>query len=194
MIKKFTEFKNSPSDNLKYHGNRKGDFPPNNRRFAGSIFLTSNLEFAKNFAGFDERDKFPEGSVWEILLKDNLKICDPSDSDTMIKLDLKSIIQKMIDENYVDPISGIKFNRVGRGFKGFNPEKNIEFDIEDEIESVHFYLWRIRNGSWRIIECSPIIDQIKLKKYDGFKVVERGNINMGIFDENSILKYKKIKI
>ena len=41
-----------------YHGNRKGDFPPEKRRFAGSIFLTNNLEFAKNFAGLDEREEF----------------------------------------------------------------------------------------------------------------------------------------
>jgi hypothetical protein len=50
-----------------YHGNRKGDFPPKRKRFAGAIFLTGNLEFAKNFAGFDEREQFTNGAVWEVI-------------------------------------------------------------------------------------------------------------------------------
>ena len=57
-----------------YHGNRKGDFPPEKKRFAGAIFLTSNLEFAKDFAGFNEKDEFPNGAVWEVELKEKVNL------------------------------------------------------------------------------------------------------------------------
>jgi hypothetical protein len=52
-LKTYQIFESITSENL-YHGNRKGNFPPKRKRFAGSIFLTSSLNFANNFAGFDE--------------------------------------------------------------------------------------------------------------------------------------------
>ena len=61
-----------------YHGNRKGDFPPEKKRF-GAIFLTANLNFAKNFAGYDERDIFPNGAVFEVELKPGIRIIDMMD-------------------------------------------------------------------------------------------------------------------
>ena len=175
-----------------YHGNRKGDFPPKRKRFAGAIFLTSNIEFAKDFAGFDERESFPDGAVWEIKLKPGIKICDPTTTDSIKKLDLKAVIQKMIDDKYVDAVNGTKFNQVGKGFKGYDLETGKEFDIEDESQSVYFYLWRIKNGAWRIIECEPIISAIKSKGFDGFEVTERGAKNVAIFNESGIEDYKKI--
>ena len=182
----------SVTDKL-YHGNRKGDFPPEKKRFAGSIFLTSDLEFAKNFAGFDEREQFPDGAVWEIKLKSNLKICDPMKLETMKELNLKSILQKMIEDEYVDSANGKKFkaNR-GKGFKGYDYDTDKEFDLEDTSQSVYNYLWLIKNGSWQIIECEPIISEIKSKKYDGFEVTEKGSKNVAIFNESSIDKFEKI--
>lgn len=180
-------------DKILYHGNRKGDFPPKIKRFAGAIFLTSNLEFAKNFAGFDERDEFPDGSVWEVILKKNLKICDVMSIETMIELNLKSIVQKMIDDGYEDPANGKKFksNR-GKGFKGYDYDADKEFDLEDTSQSVYNYLWLIKNGAWQIIECVPIVNAIKSKKYDGFEVTEKGSKNVAIFDENNIDRFEKI--
>jgi len=190
-LKPFKLFE-SISDKL-YHGNRKGDFPPEKRRFAGSIFLTSILEFAKNFAGFDEREEFPNGSVWQVNLNSNLKICNPMIPKMMKELNLKSILQKMIDDEFEDPTNGKKFksNR-GKDYKGYDYETDKEFDLEDTTESVFNYLWLIKNGSWQIIECEPIISEIKLRGYDGFEVVERGIRNVAIFDEKSISNYKKI--
>lgn len=173
-----------------YHGNRKGDFPPEKRRFANSIFLTSNLEFAKDFAGFDDSEEFPNGSVWEVTLKDNLNLCNPMEPEIMKKLDLKSIIQKMMEEDYVDTVNGTKFKKVSN-LKGYDPETNEEFDVDSPDKSVYHYLWRIKNGAWRIIECEPIIDKIS-QKYDGFFVSERGSKNVAIFDEKSIKNFKKI--
>lgn len=173
-----------------YHGNRKGDFPPEKRRFANSIFLTSNLEFAKDFAGFDDREEFPNGSVWEVTLKDNLNLCNPMDPKIMTKLDLKSTLQNMIDKNYVDSINGTKFTKVS-GLKGYDPDTDKEFDLASPDKSVYHYLWRIKNGAWRIIECEPIINKIS-QKYDGFFVSERGSKNVAIFNERSIKNFKKI--
>ena len=112
----------SASEKL-YHGNRKGDFPPSKKRFADAIFLTSSLDFAKDFAGFNDGDEFPDGAVWEVELKEPLNLCNPMETETMIELNLKEVIQKMIDDKYVDEASGTKFNEVGgSGFKGYDPE------------------------------------------------------------------------
>ena len=177
-----------------YHGNRKGDFPPEKRRFAGAIFLTGDLNFAKDFAGFNDGDDFPEGTVWEVKLKPNLKIFDPTQIKIMKELDLKSVLQKMIDDEYEDPVNGKKFksNR-GSGFKGFDYDSEREFDLEDTSQSVYNYLWLIKNGVWQIIECEPIIKAIKDKKYDGFEVTEKGKKNVAIFDESSIERFDKIQ-
>lgn len=178
------------SSNIYYHGNRKGDFPPKNRRYAGAIFLTSSLNFAKNFA---DKEEFPNGKVWEVKLKDGLKISDPTNPNDMKELDLKRTIQDMIDVNYVDPVNGTKFNKVSnKDFIGYDYETDNEFNIKDDSDSVYFYLWRIKNGAWRIIETEPIISKIKDSGYDGFKVNEMGETNVGIFSENSIDSFKEI--
>jgi hypothetical protein len=193
-IKSFFLFESLNITGPLYHGNRKGDFPPKRKRFANSIFLTSDIGFAKNFAGFDEREEFPEGAVWEVQLRNNLNLCNPTDEDTMKELDLKSVIQKMIDENYVDSTNGKKFtgNR-GKGFKGFDYDKGEEFDLEDTSQAVYNYLWLIKNGVWQIIECEPIIEKIRDFGYGGFVVEERGAKNIAIFKEDSILDFKKLE-
>ena len=190
-IKTFGQLFESISEKL-YHGNRKGNFPPKRKRFAGAIFLTDNLEFAKNFAGFDEREVFPDGEVWEIEHVPGLRICSPTETETMKELDLKSVIQKMVDGSYVDPANGKKFDPRGKGFKGFDPETGEEFDLEDPSQSVYNYLWLVKNGAWQIIECEPIVLAIKNKGYNGFEVVERGVKNLAIFDESSIKGFTKI--
>ena len=175
-----------------YHGNRKGDFPPKRKRFAGSIFLTTNLEFAKDFAGMNDGDEFPNGAVWGVELKPGLKICNPMDRKDMIELDLTTVIQKMIDDKYVDPVNGTKIIEVSKGFKGYDPKTDKEFDITENTQSVYFYLWRIKNGAWRIIETEPVINQIKEKGFDGFVVTEKGSENVAIFSEDSIGVFKKL--
>jgi hypothetical protein len=190
-LKTYQIFESITSEKL-YHGNRKGDFPPEKKRFAGAIFLTSNLDFAKNFASLDEKENFPNASVFEVKLKSNIKLCNPMLSETMKELDLVTVIQKMIDSNYIDEINGTKFIKVANGTKGYNPDKDEDFDITEKEQSVYHYLWRVKNGAWRIVECDPIINQIKSKKYDGFYVVERGSKNVAIFNESSIEKFNKI--
>lgn len=190
-LKTYKLFESVTGEKL-YHGNRKGDFPPEKKRFAGAIFLTSNLDFAKNFAGFDEKEEFPNGSVFEVKLKSDIKLCNPMNRQTMIELDLTSVIQSMIDENYVDKVNGTKFIKIGKGFKGYKPETDEDFDINSQDESLYHYLWRVKNGAWRVVECEPIIKQIKTKGYDGFFVIERGSKNVAIFDEKSIEKFEKI--
>ena len=190
-LKTYQLFESITSEKL-YHGNRKGDFPPEKKRFAGAIFLTSNLDFAKNFASLDEKDEFPNASVFEVKLKSNIKLCNPMDNETMKELDLIKVIQKMIDSNYIDEVNGTKFIKVGNGVKGYNPDTDEEFDITEKEQSVYHYLWRVKNGAWRVVECEPIINQIKAKGYDGFYVVERGSKNVAIFDESSIEKFDKI--
>ena len=176
-----------------YHGNRKGDFPPKQRRFAGAIFLTSNLNFANLFAGSDEPEKYPNRGVWEVRLKPGLKIFDAQDNNMVRNIDLKSIIQELIDSKYVDPVNETKFKEVdGEGFIGYDSDTDTEFKIQNKSQSVYWYLWRVKHGAWRIIECEPIIAAIKSKSYDGFEITERGSKNVAVFDVNSIQGYEKI--
>ncbi len=184
---------NNNSDKL-YHGNRKGDFPPEKKRFAGAIFLTSNIDFARNFAGYAERDQFPDGAVFEVTLKPGLKLCNPMEPKIMVELGLEDLIKKMVDQGYVDPTSGTKFNKItGKGFKGFDPTTGEEFDIDGPYQSANHYLWRVKNGAWRVIECEPVVKRIREKGYDGFSVMERGSRNVAIFDDSSIQSFRKIK-
>lgn len=196
-LKTYQLFENITSEKL-YHGNRKGDFPPEKKRFAGAIFLTSSLNFAKSFAAEDqdEREEFPDGGVWEVKLKPNLKICEPSQIETMKELDLKSILQKMIDDEYVDPVNGKKFKSYIGGnikdYKGFDYDTKKEFDLEDTSQTVYNYLWQIKYGNWRIIECQPIVKAIKDRQYDGYEVTESGFKNVAIFKDSSIENFNKI--
>ena len=140
-LKTYKIFESILSEKL-YHGNRKGDFPPQIKRFAGAIFLTTNIDFAKNFASLDEKEEYPDASVFEVKLKSDIKLCNPMDSEVMKELNLVEV----------------------------------------------------KNGAWRVVECEPIINQIKSKKYDGFYVIERGSKNVAIFDESSIEKFNKISV
>ena len=192
-LKTYKIFESILSEKL-YHGNRKGDFPPQIKRFAGAIFLTTNIDFAKNFASLDEKEEYPDASVFEVKLKSDIKLCNPMDSEVMKELNLVEVIQKMIDSNYIGSVNGTKFIKVSNGMRGYNPDKDEEFDITNQEESIYHYLWRVKNGAWRVVECEPIINQIKSKKYDGFYVIERGSKNVAIFDESSIEKFNKISV
>ena len=177
-----------------YHGNRKGDFPPEKRRF-GAIFLTSDLNFAKNFAGYGERDIFPNGAVFEVELKPGIRIMDMMDTESWEKIGIEKILLDMIDDRYVDPINGSKFLPVsGSGLLGYDPKTGNEFQIQNEKDSIYHYLWRVKHGAWRIIECAPISDKIEELGYDGYYVVERSSKNVAIFKEDSIMNFKKLEI
>ena len=111
----------------------------------------------------------------------------------MKELDLKSILQKMIDSEYEDPTNCKKFKSDrGKGFTGFDYDTEKEFDLEDTSQCVYNYLWLIKNGNWEIIECDPIIKAIKDKGYNGFEVTEKGVKNVAIFDESSIENFNKV--
>ncbi len=101
----------------------------------------------------------------------------------------------MIDENYVDQQTNAKFFKLTNpngDFKGYDYMTGKEFPITETSQSVYFYIWRIKNGGWSIIESAPVINRIKELGYDGFYVVERGQKNLGLFDERNITSYKKI--
>jgi len=177
-----------------YHGNRKGDFPPERKRF-GAIFLTPNLNFAKNFAGYDERDIFPNGAVFEVELKPGIRVIDMMDAKSWEEIGIEKILSDMIERRYIDPVNGTKFLPVsGQGLLGYDPKTQNEFEIQNEKDSVYRYLWRIKHGAWAIIECAPISNKIESLGYDGYYVVEGSSKNVAIFSEDSIMNFKKLVI
>ena len=177
-----------------YHGNRKGDFPPKRKRF-GAIFLTANLNFAKNFAGYDERAIFPNGAVFEVELEPGIRIIDMMDIKSWEEIGLEQILLDMIESRYIDPANGSKFLPViGSGLLGYDPKTQNEFEIQNENDSIYRYLWRIKHGAWKIIECAPISNKIEDLGYDGYYVVEGSSKNVAIFKEDSIMNFKKLEI
>lgn len=177
-----------------YHGNRKGDFPPKRKRF-GAIFLTSNLNFAKNFAGYDERAIFPNGVVFEVELNPGVRIMDMMDTKSWEEIGIEKLLFDMIEGRYIDPVNGSKFLPVsGSGLLGYDPKTGKEFQIQKPDDSLYHYLWRVKHGAWRIIECAPISNKIEDLGYDGYYVVEGSSKNVAIFKEDSIMNFKKLVI
>jgi hypothetical protein len=58
-------------------------------------------------------------------------------------------------------------------------------------EAIEFYLKRIKNGSWRIIENKYILGYIKRIGYDAILTIERGSENIAVFDPSKITIVEK---
>ena len=111
------------------------------------------------------------------------------------EIGLESILYDMIGKRYIDPVNGSKFFPLkGTGFLGYDPKTGDEFSIQNPEDSVYHYLWRVKNGAWRIIECEPIAGRIKELGYDGYYVVEASSKNVAIFSEDSVMSFKKLEL
>jgi hypothetical protein len=169
-------FPESKFRDIVYHGTASKEkiesFNFSKSNFAKAIFFTDNLDFAYQFAFDDVRN----GSIQEQLLdiKNPFDYANPEHIE-----ELREIIRQLVLEGYES--STMKFsNDYPSVFNGKELVQNPNID-----ELVEHYMWRLRNGSWRIIETDRIIDFIA-KKYDSIKITERGGNNIAVFSEDQI--------
>lgn len=171
-------FPDSKVKDIVYHGTaskekiEKFDFAKSN--YAKAVFFTRNYEFAKAFAFDDNRN----GSVQEQLLR----IKKPFDfSNTQHIQELRPIIEELIKVGYTSKNTGIRFHN---NLPTINiGEREIQNPTIDDF--VQHYMWRLENGSWRIIESDRVMDYIS-KKFDSIIIKERGVENIAVFSNDQI--------
>jgi hypothetical protein len=138
------------------------------------VFFTKNRNFAENFAFDDSRN----GSVQEQLLD----IKNPFDFSNKEHIqELRPVIEQLVKEGYKSENTGIVF-------RNDLPQINVgdqEINSPSLEDFVNYYMWRLENGSWRIIETDRIIDFIS-KNHDSILVNERGVTNVAVFNPGQI--------
>jgi hypothetical protein len=165
-----------PESNLKdivFHGTASKDkiegFNFEKSNFAKAVFFTKDYNFAKSFAYDEVRD----GSVQDQVL--NIKNSFDFSNKECVE-ELRQIVEELVKEGYKSENTGISFR---------NDLPTITIG-EQEIQNptiadfVNHYMWRLENGSWRIIETDRIINFIS-KKYDSILVNEKGVQNVAVF-------------
>ncbi len=172
-----TIFPHSKIKDILYHGTASKDkienFNFEKSNFAKAVFFTKNIDFAKSFAFDDVRN----GSIQEQVL--DIKNSFDFSNQNHIE-DLCPIIHTLVQEGYVSS-TGIKFeNNLPSITIG---EKVIQNPSIDDF--VEHYMWRLKNGSWRIIETDRVVDYIS-RKYDAITITERGNTNIAVFSQEQI--------
>lgn len=142
--------------------------------FANAVFFTKDHDFAKSFA-FDE---FRNGIVQSQVLD----IKNPFNFSNKYHLqELRPIIKSLVEQGYQSENTGIIF-RNNLSTINIGQEVIENPSIED---FVNHYMWRLENGSWRIIETDKIIDFIA-SKYDSILVNEKGITNIAVFNQEQI--------
>lgn len=171
-----TVFPESLFKDIVYHGTaskgkiEKFDFSKSN--FARAVFFTDDLNFAHQFAFDDARS----GSIQEQLLN----ITNPFDYTNSEHIEeLREMIKQLVSEGYESPT--LKFHSKLKSV--YDGEKLVENPSIDDL--VEHYMWRLRNGSWRIVETDRIVDFIS-KKYDSIKITEKGCNNIAVFSADQI--------
>lgn len=182
MKEKYLEYLDSifPESKVKdiyYHGTgakekiESFDFAKSN--FAGAVFFTKSMDFAKQFAYDDVRNGVVQGQVLDVRNSFDFSKEEHIES-------IRPIIKTLIEEKY-ESSTGIKFKDDLQLI--YNGKKIIENPILDDI--LEHYMWRLQNGSWRIIETDRIIEYIS-KNYDSIIINERGSANVAVFSPEQI--------
>ncbi len=173
-----TIFPGSEMKDIVYHGtahkNKIENFDFEKSNFAQAVFFTKNRNFAESFAFDDSRN----GSVQEQLLD----IKNPFDFSNKEHIqELRPVIEQLVKEGYKSENTGIIFRNNLSQINVGDREINNPF-LEDFVDH---YMWRLENGSWRIIETDRVIDFIS-KNYDSILVNEKGVTNIAVFNPAQI--------
>jgi|GEM_PF-1514944 len=181
LYKKYLEtiFPESKEKDIVYHGTASRekieDFNFSKSNFANAVFFTKDYNFAKSFA-FEEGIR--DGLVQEQIL--NIRTTFDFSNESHIE-ELRPIIKELVQEGYKSENTGITFRN---NLESINiGEKEVQNPSVDDF--VDHYIWRLKNGSWRIVETDRIIDHIS-KKYDSILVAEKGIQNIAVFSTEQI--------
>jgi predicted nuclease of predicted toxin-antitoxin system len=173
-----TIFPDTMVKDVVFHGTAQKEkieaFNFNKSNFANAVFFTKDYNFAKSFAFDDVRDGSVQAQMVNIQNSFNF-------SEKNHIQELRVIIQQLVTEGYRSENTGITFrNNLPSITIG---ERVIENPVINDY--VDHYMWRLENGSWRIIETDRIIDFIA-KKYDSILVNEKGVTNIAVFNQDQI--------
>lgn len=167
-----------------YHGSHKNfdSFDSGKSNYRGTIYFTTSEHFARAFAS-DDDDK-PVGFIYHCRLSVNNPF-DPTREDHRDAL--RPIMRDLIEQGFKDPLTGASFSipKFPISPNGVEiPEPNLE-------DAVDWYLWRIKNGSWRILEGERVLNHIRENGFDALLTEERGAQNIAVFDPRKIQIIKK---
>ncbi len=110
---------------------------------------------------------------------------DPEDINSLNAL--KPIIRDLIEKKYKDTVTNASFIiPSGPIYIDGNEITNPSLD-----DAVNWYLWRIKNGAWRILEGENILNFIRQAGYDAVLTKERGSQNIAVFDPDKVTIVKK---
>ena len=127
--------------------------------YTAPIFLTSNIEFAKQYAG----NYSPY--IYKIkVLTDN--IMDFRKLPSSIELDKQNIIGNNLLDFIYDNLENKKYN-----FYWSYPERCYDY---------------LRSGEYSEVERTWVYDWLKQNKYDGAYIIETNQLNLLIFDETKL--------
>ena len=174
-----TVFPDSTFREIVYHGTAAPEkiqqFTVERSNFARAIFFTEDYNFAHSFA-YEEGIR--DGQVQEQMLN----IQNPFDFSNPEHIDeLRPIIEQLVIEGYKSENTGITFrNNLPTITIG---EQEIQNPTVQDF--VDHYMWRLKHGSWRIIETDRIVDFIS-QKHDAIMINERGVKNIAVFSPNQI--------
>jgi hypothetical protein len=173
-----TIFPNSIMKDIVYHGTASKEIIENfnfeKSNFAHAVFFTKDLNFAKSFAVDEVRNGIVQAQVVDI--KNPFNFSKKEDIDS-----IRPIIEELVKECYESKNTGISF-------RNDLPQINIaEREIQNPTidDFIDHYMWRLQNGSWRIIETDRIIDYIS-QKYDSILINEKCITNVAVFNQNQI--------
>lgn len=159
-----------------YHGSAKkfDTFDKGISNYSGTIYFTESKPFAMQFASDRGTDKTYLYTV-ELYNKKPFDPFNKLERDKLIP-----VLKDLIEKRYEDKQTGAKF------YSKYIVLNGESIQDPDTDQSVQYLLWRIENGSWRIIESQPVIDSIRSMGYDSIITIEKGQENVAVFDPSLI--------
>ncbi len=161
------------NDNTWYHGSKEkfDKFKIKNGtlfdiNYKSPIFLTSNIEFAKYYAG----NYSPH--IYKIQVLTN-NIIDfrklPSTYDLLMYYEKSKVNDKI----------GVEYYVIGKNLLEYIEDKFPDDDIDRKYNN-------LLDGDYSSIEQTWVYDWLKLNGYDGTYIIETKELNLLIFDETKI--------
>lgn len=173
-------FPETTKKNIFWHGTAQdvitNGFDVNKSNTIPAVFFTTNKVFADSFG--EKRDLEQNsgytGATYGAVLNIQKNFDYAKDSEN-----LKPILKNLIQQKYVNKEIGVNFSPVSI----FLDNQNIDNPSNEQI--LDWLLWRIQNGSWRILEIPEIGNYLK-ENYDSFNIKESGADTFAVFEKNQI--------
>jgi len=154
--------------NLKtyFHGTAeiRNELNSSKSKTSENIFLTENEDFANSFSFNDEFR--PNGVTYTA----NIDVKKTFQFDNPLHVEqFRELIRELVKSKFKDTNIGINFN-VPFGRDNNTNDNAVENPTQEQL--VDLFIWRLENGSWRMLETKPFDELLTKLGYDSFKIVE----------------------